>query len=220
MWGLRSMTMAVMSSTMGLRLSHRRRAVVDSTVAASPTSHGAAGPPPLAVSALCKCWATSCTACADSTTSQIPSVAKIKKQSLPSTRCSVISGSADTPIVCTMASPRERLMARPMVSPLELYHTRAGPRGMVTGPFALCPTTSCRDPTCPPAASTRLRSSGRSGLWSDVRLTAPIWPWCFRPNTARESPQFPTSSTPFRSTTMTAVAPAQRTSNGALSNSA
>jgi len=91
-----------------------------------------------------------------------------------------------------MLTPKLRLMARPMVSPLVVYHTRAGPRGMVTGPFALCPTTSCRDPTWPPAASTRRRSSGRSGLWSEVNITAATAPWCLRPSTARESPRLPT----------------------------
>jgi len=46
-----------------------------------------------------------CTACADSITSQMPSVARIRKQSWASQLCSDISGSADTPMVCTMPSP-------------------------------------------------------------------------------------------------------------------
>jgi len=50
--------MLVMSSTMGLRLSQRRRAVVESTVAASATSHGPAAPP--AAVARARCCATSC----------------------------------------------------------------------------------------------------------------------------------------------------------------
>jgi len=52
-----------------------------------------------------------------------------------------------------MESPSDRLIANPIVSPaLLLYHTLAGPIGSITGPLALCPTTICLHPTCPPAS--------------------------------------------------------------------
>mmetsp|Transcript_2904 Transcript_2904/g.4735 ORF Transcript_2904/g.4735 Transcript_2904/m.4735 type:complete len:230 (-) Transcript_2904:259-948(-) len=203
--------MAVMSSTIWLMLSHRRRALTANSSAASRGSQ------PWGFLLTTPC--TICTAWLRSVTSQMPSLPSSRNRSSPSSRCSVSSGSAETPSACTMPSPRLRDMARPMVSPRTWYQMRMGPMGSRTGPFGPLPTTSCRQPTLPPAWRMRWRSSGRSGLWSFVSGCGSVTPFTRRPSTAFESPRLPTVSRRPSTTQITQVAPEHFTSIAVLFSS-
>ena len=109
---------------------------------------------------------TSC----DEMNSQMPSEATMTNlsPSLPAAGHGLImnsltSGSGMTPCALASPSPSERDMARPT---RPLTQTREG--GRPRGPAA---------ETTPPAASMRLRSRGKSGLWSLLKSSASILPF-------------------------------------------
>ena len=109
---------------------------------------------------------------------------------------SFISGSGTTPKPFASPSPIERDIASPT---RPLTHTREG--GRPRGPGA---------ETTPPAASMRLRSTGKSGLWSLLKSRAVISPLLCCPMTARESPEHATHSLSPRKYRTFEVLPAPR----------
>ncbi|PNT64395.1 hypothetical protein BRADI_4g28097v3 [Brachypodium distachyon] len=113
------------------------------------------------------------------TTSQSPSLARIRHSSPSSLSVTVTSGTADT---------NGFRYPSPMA------------RDMASTPSTLAPSQNM---TRPPADSIRSSSSGLSGLWSEERGTgAPS-----RQRTARESPQLDTTTRRASTTATTAVDP-------------
>mmetsp|Transcript_13327 Transcript_13327/g.42120 ORF Transcript_13327/g.42120 Transcript_13327/m.42120 type:complete len:318 (-) Transcript_13327:59-1012(-) len=115
------------------------------------------------------------------------------------------SGLEETPAVCATTSPMERDMARPGRSRWP-SQTRGGPS---------TPSSYSTAKTRPPAATMRFFSSGRSGLWSVERATAPA----AVPRVTRESPTLATRRTPSRRQQKTSVVPLNSVSTAASSTS-